>query len=60
MLAISVREAIRDAVGAFGEGRGPVDLPSPATGEAIYLSIRRQIARASVRPKVGTALRAGP
>jgi xanthine dehydrogenase molybdopterin-binding subunit B len=40
MLAISVREAIRDAVAAFG-GSGVVDLPSPATHEAIYESIRR-------------------
>ena len=44
MLAISVREAIRDAVAAFGSGRGVVDLPSPATGEAIYLSIRKRLA----------------
>ena len=41
MLAISVREAIRDAVGAFGGG-GRVELPSPATGEAIFLAVRRQ------------------
>ena len=32
MLAISVREAIRDAVAAFGNG-GPVTLPLPATPE---------------------------
>ena len=41
MLAISVREAIRDAVGAFRPG-GVVELPSPATGEAIYLSVQRE------------------
>jgi xanthine dehydrogenase molybdopterin-binding subunit B len=41
MLAISVREAIRDAVAAFGSGAaGIVELPAPATHEAIYLSIR--------------------
>ncbi len=40
MLAISVREAIRDAIAAFGDGDGTVDLPSPATGEAIFLSVR--------------------
>ncbi|MCW1912838.1 xanthine dehydrogenase molybdopterin binding subunit [Luteolibacter sp. GHJ8] len=34
MLAISVREAIRDAVRAFG-GEGDFDLGSPATGEAV-------------------------
>ena len=40
MLAISVREAIRDAVAAFGDG-GPVWLPSPATPEKIFFAIRR-------------------
>ena len=44
MLAISVREAIRDAVGSFGDGTGRVELPSPATGEAIFLSVRRRLA----------------
>ncbi len=39
MLAISVREAIRDAIAAFGPP-GIVELPSPATHEAIYLAIR--------------------
>jgi xanthine dehydrogenase molybdopterin binding subunit len=34
MLAISVREAIRDAVSAFGKG-GDFELPSPCTGEAV-------------------------
>jgi xanthine dehydrogenase large subunit len=38
MLAISVREAIRDAIAAFGGG-GEVPLPSPATPEAILLAI---------------------
>jgi xanthine dehydrogenase molybdopterin binding subunit/xanthine dehydrogenase small subunit len=42
MLAISVREAIRDAVAAFGNGVGLVELPSPATCEAIYRAIREQ------------------
>ena len=40
MLAISVREAIRDAVAAFGNG-GPVELASPATPERIFFAIRR-------------------
>ena len=39
MLAISVREAIRDAVAAFGKPGGEVPLPSPATCEAIYHAI---------------------
>lgn len=42
MLAISVREAIRDAVAAFGHGVGPVELASPATCEAIYRAIRER------------------
>ncbi|MDP9100329.1 MAG: xanthine dehydrogenase molybdopterin binding subunit, partial [Verrucomicrobiota bacterium] len=40
MLAISVREAIRDAVAAFGNPGGQVPLASPATGEAICNAIR--------------------
>jgi xanthine dehydrogenase molybdopterin-binding subunit B len=43
MLAISVREAIRDAVAAFGSGQGEIALASPATGEAIWLAIQKQI-----------------
>jgi xanthine dehydrogenase molybdopterin-binding subunit B len=44
MLAISVREAIRDAIAAFGSGAGEIALPAPATGEAIWRAIqaRRQ------------------
>ncbi|MBK1881283.1 xanthine dehydrogenase molybdopterin binding subunit [Luteolibacter pohnpeiensis] len=38
MLAISVREAIRDAVAAFGV-TGDFYLPSPATGEAVRMAI---------------------
>jgi hypothetical protein len=39
MLAISVREAIRDAIAAFG-APGPIDLPSPATPERVFFAIR--------------------
>ncbi len=39
MLALSVREAIRDAVAAFGESGGQVPLASPATCEAIFHAI---------------------
>jgi xanthine dehydrogenase molybdopterin binding subunit/xanthine dehydrogenase small subunit len=42
MLAISVREAIRDAVAAFGETGGVIDLPSPATAEAIFFAVKRR------------------
>jgi xanthine dehydrogenase molybdopterin-binding subunit B len=43
MLAISVREAIRDAVAAFGENGGQVLLASPATCEAIFNAISGRI-----------------
>jgi xanthine dehydrogenase large subunit len=43
MLAISVREAIRDAVAAFGN-RGPVTFASPATPERVFFAV--QAARA--------------
>ncbi|MBK8170266.1 MAG: xanthine dehydrogenase molybdopterin binding subunit [Sandaracinaceae bacterium] len=46
MLAISAREAIRDAIAAFGASPTRVDLPSPATHEAIFHAIRT-IRRAS-------------
>ena len=44
MLAISVREAIRDAIAAFGAPGGDVPLPSPATHEAIHACIRVRLA----------------
>jgi xanthine dehydrogenase large subunit len=40
MLAISVREALRDAVAAFGTPGGEVPLAAPATHEALYLAIQ--------------------
>jgi xanthine dehydrogenase molybdopterin binding subunit/xanthine dehydrogenase small subunit len=46
MLAIAVREALRDAVAAFGLPGGEVDLPSPATHEALFHAVRRRLARA--------------
>ncbi len=46
MLAISAREALRDAVAAFGPG-GVVELPSPATHEALFLAAQTQRARAA-------------
>ncbi len=47
MLAISAREAIRDAIAAFGPG-GPVALDSPATPERIFWAVRQ--AQAAHRP----------
>jgi xanthine dehydrogenase large subunit len=43
MLAISVREAIRDAVAAFGNG-GVVTFASPATPERVFFALRRAAA----------------
>jgi xanthine dehydrogenase large subunit len=40
MLAISVREALRDAIAAFGSG-GIVELDSPATPERVYWAVER-------------------
>jgi xanthine dehydrogenase molybdopterin binding subunit/xanthine dehydrogenase small subunit len=40
MLAFSVREALRDAVAAFGSKGGEVALASPATCEAIFAAIK--------------------
>ena len=40
MLAISVREALRDAIGAFGSG-GIVSLDSPATPERVFWAVKR-------------------
>jgi xanthine dehydrogenase large subunit len=40
MLAISVREAIRDAIAAFGAG-GPIQLESPATPERVFFAVQR-------------------
>lgn len=39
MLAISVREAIRGAVATFGRAGVSVDLPSPATPEAVFWAV---------------------
>jgi xanthine dehydrogenase large subunit len=56
MLAISVREAIRDAVAAFGNG-GPVTFDSPATPERVFFALRRARAEREswVTPTAGAA-----
>jgi xanthine dehydrogenase large subunit len=41
MLAFSVREAIRDAVAAFGRGADIVSIDSPATPERVFFAVRR-------------------
>lgn len=40
MLAISVREAMRDAIAAFGAS-GPILLESPATPERVFFAVQR-------------------
>jgi xanthine dehydrogenase large subunit len=47
MLALSVREALRDAVGAFGANQ-PTTFPSPATPEQLFFAIRRTRTPAAV------------
>jgi xanthine dehydrogenase molybdopterin binding subunit/xanthine dehydrogenase small subunit len=42
MLAISVREAIRDAISAYGPSGGQVPLSAPATCEAIFMAIQNR------------------
>jgi len=51
MLAISVREALRDAIAAFGAG-GPILLESPATPDACFLRFSER-ARTRVASKFG-------
>ncbi len=46
MLAISVREAIRDAIAAFGQPGGQALLSTPATPEAIFMAIDQRLMRA--------------
>jgi xanthine dehydrogenase large subunit len=45
MLAFSVREALKDAIAAFGPAGGLVELASPATAEAVFWSIEARRAR---------------
>jgi xanthine dehydrogenase large subunit len=40
MLAMSVREALRDAIAAFGQGQF-VTFDSPATPERVFFAVRR-------------------
>lgn len=47
MLAISVREALRDAIAAFGPG--PVTVDSPLTPERVFFAIQAARERAALR-----------
>ncbi|MBW8171468.1 xanthine dehydrogenase molybdopterin binding subunit [Ornithinimicrobium sp. Arc0846-15] len=51
MLAFSVREALRDAAGAFGDLAKSVILKSPATPEAVFWAIER--ARTNTPAEIG-------
>ena len=55
MLAFSVREAIRGAVAAFGREGVSVELPSPATPEAVFWAIERTRCSAADGQVVGAA-----
>ncbi|CAN5543081.1 hypothetical protein BH09MYX1_BH09MYX1_39200 [soil metagenome] len=57
MLAISVREAIRDAIAAFGANgeRELVDLPSPATHEAIWHAIQQRLRKQPEGERISAA-----
>jgi len=55
MLAISVREAIRDAIAAFGAA-GPIQLESRATPERVFFAVRRARAEKEARVRSVGAL----
>ncbi|MCG2621457.1 xanthine dehydrogenase molybdopterin binding subunit [Arthrobacter sp. I2-34] len=57
MLAFSVREALRQAVAAFGPGGREVQLASPATPEAVFWAVQDVRANATASPADGAAAR---
>jgi xanthine dehydrogenase large subunit len=59
MLALSVREALREAVAAFGPGGRSVELASPATPEAVFWAVR-EARRAEPAEQEPTGARAVP
>ena len=48
MLALSVREALREAIAAFGDGASSFTLHSPATPERVYFAVR-QVRRVALK-----------
>ena len=56
MLAISVREAIRDAVAAFGNG-GPLTFASPATPERVFFAVEAARAARAAKEIVKEVIR---
>jgi xanthine dehydrogenase large subunit len=53
MLAFSVREALRQACAAFGRPGTSVELPSPATSEAVYWALDAARRTAATRQPAG-------
>jgi xanthine dehydrogenase large subunit len=60
MLAISVREALRAAVAAFGDGKRAVELASPATPEAVFWAIEKLRSQALSAAEVASFCRTAP
>ena len=60
MQAFSVREALRQAVGAFGPAGMAVDLGSPATPEAVYWAIEAARGAPAEWPVDGRRRPSGP
>ncbi|WP_052226667.1 xanthine dehydrogenase molybdopterin binding subunit [Microbacterium mangrovi] len=62
MLAFSAREALRDAVGAFGPAGHSVNLGSPATPEAVFWAVQdaREAAGDSLTPSKDTTSPSAP
>ena len=53
MLAFSVREALRAAVSEFGPAGRSVELPVPATPEAVYWAIEAARTATGTTPRPG-------
>ena len=51
MLAFSVREALRQAVAAFGPAGGRVDLGCPSTPEAVFWAVEAAPRASPARPE---------
>ncbi|MHA7176007.1 xanthine dehydrogenase molybdopterin binding subunit [Arthrobacter sp. Sr24] len=60
MLAFSVREALRDAVAAFGPAGRSVVLASPATPEAVFWAVQDSLQASVDTDEVAGPLSAGP
>ncbi|MFD1213641.1 xanthine dehydrogenase molybdopterin binding subunit [Arthrobacter sp. GCM10027362] len=59
MLAFSVREALRQAVAAFGPGNREVRLASPATPEAVFWAVQEARGKPPASPAADTTVQVG-